>query len=102
MTASPTGEPLRAAPGAPPHPGELLESQFLKPLGLNQAEFAQRLGVSRRRVNELLRGRRRISIDSAVRLARFFGNDAAYWMRLQLDWDIHTAQRVRSIKTSSK
>jgi addiction module HigA family antidote len=77
----------------PPHPGQFLESRFMKPLGLNQAEFAQRLGVSRRRVNELLRGRRGITLDTAVRLARFFGNDAEFWMQLQLAWDIYAARR---------
>ena len=83
----------RAAPAdSPVHPGQFLETQFLKPLGLNQAEFAQRLGVSRRRVNELLRGRRGISLDTAVRLANFFGNDAEFWMQLQLVWDIHRTQ----------
>jgi len=86
----------------PPHPGHFLETRFLKPIGLNQAEFAQRLGVSRRRVNELLRGRRGITLDTAVRLARFFGNDAEFWMRLQLTWDLHAARqklRNRSART---
>ena len=77
----------------PPHPGSFLESRFLKPLGLTQAEFAQKLGVSRRRVNELLRGRRSITLDTAVRLARFFGNDAEFWLQLQLSWDVYLARR---------
>lgn len=77
----------------PLHPGHFLETRYLKPLGLSQAAFAQRLGVSRRRVNELLRGRRGISVDTAVRLARFFGNDPEFWMRLQFAWDMHAARR---------
>jgi len=77
----------------PPHPGEFLESRFLKPLGLTQAEFAEKLGVSRRRVNELLRGRRAFTLDTAVRLAQFFGNDAEFWLQLQLAWDVYDARR---------
>jgi len=82
-----------AATRKPLHPGYFLETRFLKPIGLSQSEFAQKLGVSRRRVNELVRGRRGISVDTAVRLARFFGNDAEFWMRLQLAWDIHSARK---------
>jgi addiction module HigA family antidote len=85
----------------PPHPGQFLQSRFLTPLGLNQGEFAQRLGVSRRRVNELLRGRRAITLDTAVRLARFFGNEAEFWMRLQLSWDIYTAHRKLRVSSTS-
>lgn len=91
-----------AATRKPLHPGHFLETRFLKPIGLNQAQFAQRLGVSRRRVNELLRGRRGITLDTAVRLARFFGNDAEFWMRLQLSWDLHAARqklRARAART---
>jgi len=61
----------------PPQPGQFLESKFLKPLGISQTELAQALGVSRRRVNELINGRRAITPDTAVRLAMFFGNEAA-------------------------
>jgi addiction module HigA family antidote len=86
----------------PPHPGRFLESRFLTPLGLTQAELAQKLGVSRRRVNELLRGRRGITLDTAVRLARFFGNDAAFWLQLQLAWDVYAARRkLRALASSS-
>lgn len=77
----------------PPQPGRFLETRFLQPLGLSQGEFAGELGVSRRRVNELLRGRRGISVDTAVRLARFFGNDAEFWMQLQFAWDIYVARK---------
>ena len=77
----------------PPQPGQFLESKFLKPLGISQTELAQALGVSRRRVNELINGRRSITPDTAVRLAMFFGNEAAFWMHLQVAWDMHTAAR---------
>lgn len=77
----------------PPQPGEFLESRFLKPLGISQTELAKALGVSRRRVNELINGRRAITPDTAVRLALFFGNEAAFWMHLQVAWDMHGAVR---------
>ena len=77
----------------PPLPGEFLATRFLKPLAITQTELALALGVSRRRVNELINGRRAITPDTAVRLAMFFGNDAAFWMHLQVAWDMHAAVR---------
>ena len=82
----------------PPHPGEFLESRFLKPLAITQTELAQALCISRRRVNELINGRRAITPDTAVRLALYFRNEAAFWMHLQVAWDMHAAtRRVRSL-----
>jgi addiction module HigA family antidote len=75
------------------HPGHFLESRYLKPLSITQQALAAALGISRRRVNELIRGRRGITADTAVRLALFFRNDAAFWMQLQTDWDLHLAAR---------
>ena len=92
---------LGAPQRMPPHPGQFLESRFLTPLGLTQAEFAEKLGVSRRRVNELLRGRRAFTPDTAVRLARFFGNDAEFWLQLQLAWDVYTARKKLRVKLPS-
>lgn len=98
--------PLRGAPGTrrsaalalpsrrPPRPGEFLESRYLKPLAISQTELARALGISRRRVNELVNGRRAITPDTAVRLAMFFGNDAMFWMHLQVAWDMHEAVRA--------
>jgi addiction module HigA family antidote len=77
----------------PPLPGEFLATRYLKPLSITQTELAEALGVSRRRVNELINGRRAITPDTAVRLAMFFGNDAAFWMHLQVAWDMHAAVR---------
>jgi antitoxin HigA-1 len=77
----------------PPNPGRFLETRFLKPLEITQTELAAALGVSRRRVNELVNGRRAITPDTAVRLAMYFGNDAAFWMHLQVAWDMHVAIR---------
>ena len=92
----------RLAPASrrPPHPGEFLETRFLKPLGITQTELAAALGVSRRRVNELVNGRRAITPDTAVRLAMYFGNDAAFWMHLQVAWDMHAA--VRDVERASR
>ena len=75
----------------PPHPGEFLHTRFLAPLHISQTELAAALGISRRRVNELINGRRAITPDSAVRLAAYFGNEAAFWMQLQVAWDMHGA-----------
>lgn len=69
------------------HPGHVLQTKYLEPLGLSQSELARRIGVSFRRVNEICRGRRPITIDTAFRLGRFFGTGAAFWMNLQTDWD---------------
>ncbi len=77
----------------PPHPGQFLETRFMKPLAISQTELAEALGVSRRRVNELIRGRRAITPDTALRLAMYFGNDATFWMHLQVAWDMHAASR---------
>jgi len=74
-------------------PGAFLETRFLKPLSITQTELALALGVSRRRVNELINGRRAITPDTAVRLAVYFDNDAAFWMHLQVAWDMHAAMR---------
>lgn len=77
----------------PVHPGHFLETRFLKPLKITQQALAQELGISRRRVNELIRGRRGISADTAVRLALFFDNEASFWMQLQSDWDLSEAAK---------
>ena len=68
-------------------------ARYLKPLGINQTELARALDISRRRVNELVNGRRAITPDTAVRLALYFGNDAMFWMHLQVAWDMHVALR---------
>jgi antitoxin HigA-1 len=77
----------------PPHPGQFLETRFLTPLAITQTDLAAALGVSRRRVNELIRGRRAITPDTAVRLAIFFGNDPTFWMHLQVAWDMRAAAK---------
>jgi addiction module HigA family antidote len=81
------------APNGPLHPGQFLDTRYLKPLGITQQKLALALGVSRRRVNELIRGRRGISADTAIRLAIYFDNEASSWMQLQTDWDLHEAAK---------
>jgi len=73
------------------HPGLRLQSEYLLPLGISQNRLARELGVPPRRINEIVLGKRAISADTAVRLARFFGNDAGDWMRWQADFDIERA-----------
>lgn len=88
----PGAAPRLSSRRAPPHPGYFLETRFLKPLGITQQALAATLGISRRRVNELIRGHRGITADTAVRLAVFFGNQASFWMQLQTDWDLYNAE----------
>jgi len=77
----------------PVHPGYLLETRYLVPLGLTQLALAEALGISRRRVNELVRGRRGVTPDTALRLAAYFRTEPEFWMQLQVAWDMHRARR---------
>ena len=77
----------------PTHPGEMLREEFLKPLGISQSDFAVRLGVSFPRLNEIIRGKRAVTPDTALRLARVLGISADFWLGLQLDWDLWHAMR---------
>ena len=73
------------------HPGKTLDQQFLRPLNLSQNRLARAIQVPPRRINEIVLGKRGITADTAVRLARYFGNDPTYWMKLQTDYDIALA-----------
>ena len=77
----------------PTHPGEMLVEEFLRPMKLSQRDLAQRIRVPYQRVNELINRRRGITPDTALRLAKFFGNTPAFWMNLQLRWDLYHAER---------
>ena len=79
----------------PTHPGEMLLEEFLKPLGISQSEFSVRLGVSFARLNEIVRGKRAVTPDTALRLARLLGISADFWLGLQLDWDLWHAMRSK-------
>jgi len=72
----------------PVHPGEILLEDFLKPLGLSQYRLAQGLSVPPRRINEIVLGKRSISADTALRLARFFGTSDRFWLSLQNAYDL--------------
>lgn len=77
---------------APLHPGEVLLEEFLRPMGLSQNQLALAIRVPARRINEIVHGRRRVTADTALRLARFFGTSAQFWLGLQLDYDLDTAR----------
>ncbi|GMW00335.1 MAG: hypothetical protein AMXMBFR84_14730 [Candidatus Hydrogenedentota bacterium] len=76
----------------PVHPGEVLYCEFLEPLGLSQNRLAGELGVPPRRINEIVLGQRRVTADTALRLARYFGNSAQFWLGLQMDYDLDVAE----------
>ena len=78
---------------APTHPGEMLREEFLEPLGMTQSELAEEIGVPFQRVNSLVNGRRNLSPDTALRLSKFFGTSASFWMNHQLRWDLFFAKR---------
>ncbi len=79
----------------PTHPGEMLLEEFLKPLGMSQSAFAVRLGISFPRLNEIIRGKRGVTPDTALRLARVLGMSADFWLGLQQDWDLWHAMRSK-------
>ena len=74
----------------PIHPGEVLLEEFLGPLGLSQYRLAHAMSVPPRRINEIVHGNRAISADTALRLARFFGTSAQFWLNLQARYDLET------------
>ena len=75
----------------PVHPGEILQEEFLEPLDISQNRLGKELGVSPRRINEIIHGRRAVTADTALRLSRFFGNSAGFWLGLQMDYDLDVA-----------
>lgn len=77
---------------APIHPGEILLAEFLEPMSLSQNKLALSIGVPARRINEIVLGKRAISADTALRLSRYFGNSAKFWLGLQMDYDLDIAE----------
>ncbi len=75
------------------HPGEILRDEFLKPMGLSVYELANAIKVPRSRANDIVRGRRAITTDTALRLGRYFGTTAAFWINLQACHDLDVADR---------
>ncbi|MFL5807290.1 MAG: HigA family addiction module antitoxin [Roseiflexaceae bacterium] len=76
----------------PIHPGEVLYDEFLRPLGLSQNQLALAIRVPARRINEIVHGKRRITADTALRLARFFAMSPQFWLGLQMDYDLDVAE----------
>ena len=72
----------------PLHPGEVLLEEFLKPMKISQNQLGRDLSVSARRINEIIHGKRSITADTALRLARCFGNSPQFWLGLQMDYDL--------------
>ncbi|MCH8344690.1 MAG: HigA family addiction module antidote protein [Planctomycetes bacterium] len=82
-----------AAKRLPPvHPGEILRDEFLTPLGISQYRLAKDIGVPPRRINEIVKGRRAITADTALRLSRYFGISAHFWMNLQTRYELDTTE----------
>ena len=83
---------MKAKKIPPVHPGEILLEEFLKPIEISQNKLGRELGVSPRRVNEIVHGKRSVTADTALRLSIFFGNSASFWLGLQMDYDLDVAQ----------
>lgn len=74
------------------HPGEVLLAEFLQPMGLSQNKLARDLAVPPRRINEIVLGKRALTADTAVRLAKYFGNSEQFWLGLQTDYELEEAR----------
>lgn len=93
---------------APVHPGEVLMEEFLNPLGVTQHRLAVEISVPPRRINEIVHGKRRITADTALRLARYFGTTDLFWLNLQTRYDLETEkdhlgaalETIRPLKTA--
>jgi len=86
----------------PVHAGEILLEEFMQPFELSQNALAKALHVTPRRINEIVNKKRAITADTALRLAKFFGNSAEFWMNLQNRYDLETARDVLSIKINDE
>ena len=76
------------------HPGEVLLEEFLKPMGISQNRLAREISVPPRRINEIVLGKRAITSDTALRLARYFGTSERFWLGLQVDFDLEEARNA--------
>ena len=83
-------------PKNPFHPGEILLEEFLEPLGMTQAAFAEKIGWTKARVNELIRGKRGVTAEAALDLADILGTSPKLWMNLQATFDLDRAKRARA------
>jgi len=80
----------------PIHPGEILQEEFLKPMGISQYRLAKDISVPPRRINEIVHGKRSITADTALRLGKFFGISAQFWLNLQTRFDLEIAEDLLS------
>jgi addiction module HigA family antidote len=87
---------------SPIHPGEILLEDFMKPLGLSQYRLAHDIGVTPIRISQIVNGGRSITVDTAMRLARYFGTSAAVWLRLQVRYDLEVAESKLSGKINKE
>ena|ERR1041385_5131116 len=78
------------------HPGEILREEFLLPLGISAYRLSKDIAIPRTRISEIIKGNRRITADTALRLSKYFGNTAKFWLGLQDDFDIEEEQRNKS------
>jgi addiction module HigA family antidote len=87
-----------------PHPGETIREDILEPLGMSVNQLAKALGITAARLNEIARGRRGITADTALRLARYLGNSPQFWMGLQAEYDLRVAkaEKLKAIERSVK
>ena len=83
------------------HPGEVLQEEFLIPLGLSAYKLSKDIGIPQTRISEILKGNRRVTADTALRLSRYFGNSAKFWLGIQDDFDIEEEERVKSKELES-
>jgi addiction module HigA family antidote len=100
-TTSPGGQRL-PLDRPPTHPGEMLLEEFVKPLAITQVALAQRLGVSYPRLNEIIKGRRSVTPDTAMRLSQVLGMSAEFWLGLQFDWDLWHAMNSPAARQIAK
>ena len=75
-----------------PHPGEILRQEFLEPMGISQYRLAKEIGVPQRRIGEIVAGTRAVTVDTGLRLSRFFGMSEGFWTGLQLDYEAASAK----------
>lgn len=78
------------------HPGEVLQEEFLIPLELSAYRLSKDIGIPQTRVSEILKGNRRVTADTALRLSKYFGNSAKFWLGLQDDFDLEEEERAKS------
>ena len=81
---------------SPIHPGEILLEDFMLPLGLSQYRLAHDIGVTPIRISQIVKGQRSVTVDTAMRLARYFGTSASVWLRLQVRYDLEVAEKEMS------